>query len=142
MAGTFDERIRELAEKVGDGTLSGKVVVDQRYAKYQHERLDLKHDEGRIAKYLETPLHQQHEGYLEGLARNVLDGDLEGAMASNMEDLADQVEQLAPIDFNDLPRSGNPVVVSNGEEVYNRPPIVPRLTEEQLKAKRRLKNGG
>lgn len=141
MPGTFDDRIRELAAKVGTGPLVGSVEVNQRYAGYQHERLDLTHEPGRIPRYLVTPLYAQHKDYLRNLAANTLDGDLAGAMAENMEDLADQVEQLAPIDFNDLPRSGHPTVESDGVTVYDRPPIVGRLTDEQLRQKSRMRRG-
>jgi hypothetical protein len=135
VAGTFSERTRQLERKVGTGRLVGSVVVDQVYAKYQHETLDLRHDAGRTAKYLERPLLTHHEQYLQRLARNVLDGDLVQAMADNMEHLSGQVEKLAPIDQNDLPRSGHPTVHDGHTVAYDRPPHVARLTPEQLKAK-------
>lgn len=34
MAGTFDERITELANQIGGGELVGKLIVDQVYAHY------------------------------------------------------------------------------------------------------------
>lgn len=46
--GTVDER-----------TLTGAVSYDTPYAVYQHERLDLRHDAGRTAKYLERPMREQ-----------------------------------------------------------------------------------
>lgn len=138
MAGTFGERTNYLLEQVGEGNLVGGVEVNQRYAKYQHERLDLKHKPGRIARFLVTPLYERHDKYLQRLADNVLDGDLAGAMAENMEDLSDQVELVAPIDWNDLPRSGHPTVESDGAVVYDRPPKVARLTDEQLAQKKKL----
>lgn len=134
---SFDERIQELAEQVGDGALVGKVEVNQRYAKYQHERLDLRHEPGRIPRYLATPLFEQNPAHMQRLANNVLDGDLAKAMADNMEDLADKVEQLAPIDENDLPRSGHPTVASEGSTVYDRAPKRARLTEQELREKSR-----
>ena len=43
------------AETQGDVAVAA-VSYDTEYAVVQHERLDYRHDEGRTAKYLETPL--------------------------------------------------------------------------------------
>lgn len=141
---SFDERIGDLQHQVGDGRLVGALEVDQRYARYQHEELQLRHTAGRTAKYLERPLLANTTKYMRTLAGAVLDGDLGKAMADNMEHLSGEVERVAPIDENDLPRSGHPVVTSGGRVVYDRAPQVARLTEEQLKAKaeRRGRRGG
>lgn len=138
----FGDRIDELQQSVGNGALLGKLVVDQVYAQIQHEDLTLKHQPGRKARYLAEPLFDRNNEHMNRLADAVLGGDLPGAMAGCMEDLSDQVEQVAPIDFDDLPRSSHPTVVDDNALVYNRPPIVPRLTEEQLKQKSKLKNKG
>lgn len=137
--GDFDRRISDLARAVGDGALQGRVTVNQKYALYQHEELRLRHAPGRIPRYLAVPLFANHRHYLQTLAGAVLGGDLAGAMADSMEHLSDEVERLAPIDFNDLPRSGHPVVTDGQRTVYDRPPIVPRLTDEQLREKARLR---
>lgn len=42
---------------VDEGTLTAMVSYDTPYARYQHERLDLRHAPGRTAKYLERPLN-------------------------------------------------------------------------------------
>lgn len=131
----FDGRMAELAKHVGDGTLTGQVVVDQVYAQYQHERLDLKHDPGRQGKYLEGPLHAQHTAYVQHLAEHVTHGSLADAMADNMDGLVGQVDRLAPIDLVDLARSGHATVTDDGALTHDRPPKVPRLDEQALKAK-------
>lgn len=41
--------------------LVGGVSYDTVYAVYQHERLDLRHAQGRTAKYVEEPLLEEHE---------------------------------------------------------------------------------
>lgn len=38
------------------GQVVGSISYDTPYAVVQHERMDLRHDEGRTAKYLEGPL--------------------------------------------------------------------------------------
>lgn len=44
---------------VDEGALTAAVSYDTVYAKYQHERLDLRHAQGRTAKYLEGPLNEE-----------------------------------------------------------------------------------
>ena len=135
----FDKRMRELSERVGEGNLTGTVEVDQVYARYQHEGLDLNHPEGGQAKYLEAPLYADHNGMLERLAGNVLEGDLEGAMIDNMEGLSNRVYELAPFEFGDLKASGHPKVTNGDEVAYDRPPNIHRLTPLELEAKAELR---
>jgi hypothetical protein len=138
LMGDFQERIAELqAMTVGD--LVGKVEVDQVYAKYQHERLDLKHPRGGRAKYLSGPLMENAPGYLQSVADGVLeDGGVE-AMTGSMQLLSNEVFLNAPVELNDLRNSGHPSVTSDGVVVHDEAPNVTRLTEAQLRAKGRLR---
>jgi hypothetical protein len=142
MAGDFLARMDELIEKHDGGTLVGSVVVDQVYARYQHERMDLRHPAGGQAKFLSGPLLEKASGYLNSLSRAVLNGSMTETMARCMESLSLQVWEKAPRDFWDLRQSGNPRVFEGHTEVYNRAPIVPRLTEAQLREKARLRGMG
>lgn len=138
MAGTFGDRVSELSDLVGHGALAGSVVVDQVYARYQHEELQLRHPRGGQAKYLEQPLHDHHRDYLEAIAAQVLvDGPTE-AMVDAMEDLSGQVETHAPVEFENLRESGHPIVTSDGETVYDRAPKQRRLTDDELDEQRRF----
>jgi hypothetical protein len=137
VSGDFAAKMDELAERVGSGKLIGDVVVDQIYAKYQHESLDLRHPRGGQAKYLSQPLLDNRDDYLRRIARTVLDdGGVEG-MRSSMEDLAGEggVSSRAPVLWGDLRRSGAPSVTSDGTEVYARPPHARRLSEQELRDK-------
>ena len=131
MAGSFFAGCDALKEKVGDGTLTGKVEVNQHYAFEQHENFSYNHPRGGGPHYLLTPLLEGSEGYLMRLGEAVFGGSLVEAMISNMEDLSDKLDPAAPIDedpnFYRLRRSGNPKVYDQGAEVYNRPPIDPRM---------------
>lgn len=139
--GSFQDRIDELIA-MAEGDLKGNVTVDQVYAKYQHERLDLKHPRGGKARYLADPLYQNASSYLQNIADSVLeDGGVRG-MTESMQRLSNEVYLNAPVEFNDLKNSGHPSVTSNGVTVYDSPPNVPRLTEEELRAKGRLRRGG
>jgi hypothetical protein len=134
---TFDDRIGELAALVGDGELRGSTVVDQLYARYQHEEMQLNHPRGGQAKYLESPLHSQYSGYLEDIARRTLETGPVEPMIDAMEDLAtEQLGQYAPVEFGNLRESGHPSVVSDGETVYDREPVQRRLTEAELREQR------
>ena len=53
--GTLSRSGRTDTERDG-ATVVAAVSYDTPYAVAQHERLDFRHDEGRQAKYLETPL--------------------------------------------------------------------------------------
>lgn len=142
MAGDFAARMDELMDSVGDGVLEGSVIVDQVYAKYQHERMDLRHPNGGQAKYLSGPLLEHHRAYVARLARNVLHGSLEGAMEANVEELSKEVFNKAPRDFWDLRESAHPRVLNEGVPVYDRAPVVHRLSEGALRVKVRLKAQG
>lgn len=125
--GSFFAGVEALKEDVGDGTLGGKVVVDQHYALEQHENMQYTHPRGGGPKYLSGPLQASAAGYLENLGDAVLGGNLVLAMAENMEDLSFQLDPEAPIDedpnYFRLRLSGNPIVTDEGVEVYNRAPI-------------------
>lgn len=141
MAGSssFEAALTRLSEKIGQGTIRGSVEVDQVYARYQHEGLDFKHPRGGQAKYLEQPLYSNAPLYLQDMAAQVLAGNLKQAMADSMEDLSGEVFDKAPIEFLDLRASGHPVVTQGGSVTYDRPPMQARLSEEQLRAKHKLR---
>jgi hypothetical protein len=128
---------RRVRDQVGSGWLTGKLVVDQVYAKYQHERLDLAHPHGGGAKYLERPLQSNHADYWRRIAAEMLDGDPIQGMIDVMESLNTAMSSAAPVDVNNLRRSGSPRVFDNGREVYNRPPWQRRLSDEELRGLRR-----
>jgi hypothetical protein len=142
MAGDFSERLDELSKLVGEGTLEGSVIVDQLYAKYIHEDLTLNHPRGGQAKYLEEPLLAKSDEYMQRLADRALDEDgLRSAMKDNVEDLSNEVEKKAPIQYGPLHYSGHPTVTDDGELVYDRAPIYPRLTEAELEALQDMHDG-
>lgn len=138
MTSTFAERCDELRRMNGDGAnLVMHVVVDQVYAHYQHEHLNFHHPRGGQAKYLEQPLYDHFRGYLSNYADTVLhDGGMR-AMENAAEHLSDQVELRAPREWGDLGKSGHPTVTEDERTVYDRPPRVQRLTEEELRIKSR-----
>ena len=139
MAGDFEDRIAELAERVGRGALTGSVEVNQIYAHYQHNSLDLRHPRGGQPLFLEQPLYDKAREYVQHLADGVLEGELTAAMADNMEDLSGQVAEKAPIEFGNLRQSGHPTVTDEGRTVYDRPPVQRRLTEDELRQLARLR---
>lgn len=143
MSSTFFDRIDELADRVGRGHLVGKIEVDQVYAHYQHEGLDLRHPRGGQAKYLEEPVIGQSEAHMRTLAKHVLDP--EGprlGMQDVVEGISRDVLDKAPREFEDLRNSAHPSVDDDGHVVYDRPPLVHRLTDEELKEKSRLRSLG
>jgi hypothetical protein len=138
--GEFNKGCQRLLKIVGDKKLEGKVVVDQVYAKFQHESLDLKHPHGGGGKFLTRALFKEHRGIMRGLARDAYQVyGLNSAMIVGMERVVRGVYQNAPHEFNDLRNSGAPSVKDRGRFIYNRPPVVKRLTKSQLRAKDRAR---
>lgn len=60
-------------------------------------------------------------------------------MTKNMEDLSQQVYDKAPWEFADLRASGHPSVDTDGHRVYDRRPMVGRLSKADLKIKSHLR---
>lgn len=135
MAGTFLDRTRMLMDNIGGGRLVGSIILDQVYAKYQHERVDLAHPRGGGPKYLTHALESGAPPALAALARAVLRGDLNIAMSRQMENIAKRIPALAPTEFGDLDKSAHVRVIDRGAVVYDRPGK-PRLSEAQIEAKR------
>jgi hypothetical protein len=102
----------------------------------QHEGLDFDHPRGGESLYLQKPLFENYERYLQKYADAVLRDGGEHALADCMEDLAEDggVAIRAPILYDNLRASGHPMVTSDGETVYDREPRQHRLSEEELKA--------
>jgi hypothetical protein len=139
--GTFVERIQILRDNVGDGKLTGKVEVNQIYAADQHYHEEYRHPDGGKAYYLRDPLYANVAHYMQHLADGLLEHDGKGfseAMMDNMEHLSREVYREAPWEFAVLRASGHPYVEHNGEVVHDRPPMMPRLTKEQVRDKQKL----
>lgn len=140
MTATFAERSKLLREMTGNGErVTASVVFDQVYAHYQHEHLEFHHPRGGQAKYLETPLYDGYREYLGWYADEVLHDGGTRAMQRAAEDLSDQAEGKAPREFLDLMHSGHPSVTVGERTVYDRAPLVHRLTEGELRAKGRAR---
>ena len=141
MTGTAAARLTDLLHRNGsaDGLLRGSVEIDQIYAHYQHERLDLRHPRGGGPKFLERPLMERYPRYLEMIAHDYLGGGARRSMARAMEDLSDAAELASPWEFGDLMHSGHPEVRRGERVTYDRPPKRHRLTAAELRAKTRMR---
>lgn len=140
--GTFQERIRELGDLIGGGHMVARVEVDQVYAKYQHERLDLKHPSGGKAMFLRDPLFATAPDSLRHLAsRLLLEGPAPG-MQHAAEAVANGVREQAPIEFGDLKNSSHVQVLDGDVVAYDRPPVAGRLTAGELREKSKLRSLG
>lgn len=136
------EGAKKLRKLVGQDVLSGHLRVDQVYAKYQHERMDLKHPRGGQAKYLWLALVTNQESFMNRLAKSVLEtGPAEG-MKKVVEEQDRALHRFAPVDRSNLRNSGNPRVFDDGRKVYDRAARQPRMSAAQLKARHRGGSGG
>lgn len=140
MPNTFGDRIDLLKDAVGHGLLKGVVDVDQIYAHYQEVDESLDHPRGGEAYALRNSSVGKSDEHMQTLADSLLteDGsDLVKGMTKVVEDISDTYAVKAPREFGDLEGSAHPTVVDDGATVYDRPPKVERLTEEELKLKHR-----
>lgn len=135
--GTWRARLQVLGRNVGRGSLVGQYAVDQRYAAYQHVHQNLRHPRGGGPNYVSAPLQARHGHWFRQIASSLLDGTAGRQMVDAMDDLDGYVRLLAPLDQNDLRRSGQYTVSDNGTIVTRRAPDVPRLTDAQLRLKAR-----
>jgi len=136
MSGTFSARMAELRRVTGSpDELGMTVTVDQVYAHYQHERMELRHPRGGQAKYLERPLLDHYREYLDDYARAVLKDGGQRAIGDAADRLSGEVELHAPREWGDLMLSGHPHAEQGGRVVHDRPPKAARLTETELRAK-------
>lgn len=152
MPGDFAAKMDELADLVGEGHLVGTVAFDQVYAFAQHESTWLsgplaghvitEHPHGGGAKYLEQPLLEGAPEFLQHIADHVLDDGPAVGMIEDAEKLADDSAAKAPLEFGDLRESAHPTVTSDGVTVYDRPPIVERLSESELREKDKQRKAG
>ena len=141
MPGDFIERIDALLADTPH-RVSGHVEVNQVYAHYQHEHPEFHHPDGGEAFYLKTPLFAKAEEYLRRVGKKAIDQrgvHVVEAMIENMEDLSLEVYNRAPWEFADLRASGHPIVEADGKVVYDRAPMVHRLSEEELRIKAHLR---
>lgn len=138
MPGTFDDRMAELEKMVGQGKITAQVEVAQLYAQYQHEGIDLHHPRGGQAKYLEKPWLDNADHAMQTFADHLLkpDGLTEAARQIALDGVT-MVGDHAPVEFDNLRRSGHASVIDNGATVFDEPPEVARLSEAELKAERR-----
>lgn len=132
--------LSRLERAVGDGVLEMGIVVDQRYAKFQHERQDLIHPTGGQDHYLTNPLYARAEGIMSRLARVAITptgSALRDQMRHEVEGWVGASVAVTPRWLGDLPGSHAPYVTDSGENVYRRRPVRPRLSDEVLRLKNR-----
>lgn len=135
MTDSFLDKVDELLAQTPKESIRAYVDVNQVYAHYQHAHPEFKHPRGGQAFYLRDPLFGNQKTYFQQIARAVVKGQGRWAAVLVAEDLSHEVMLRAPWEYMDLRNSGHPTVYIDGETSYDRPPLVARLTEEQLKHK-------
>jgi hypothetical protein len=134
----FAEGVAELKALVGVGLLIGSVAVDQVYAQNQHESVWFRHPHGGKAMFLHDPLMEGYNEWLQWIAEDLLEVGPVDAMREAMDELVQGVYDQAPVEFDNLRRSGAAKVTDDGSTVYNRPAEVGRLSKQQLRVEGRL----
>lgn len=148
MASTFFDRIDELSAQVGHGHLVGKNTVDQVYAAPQERGfwetgplagvVIHNHPGGGGTHFLRDSLYEPIDAHMAKLAARAITPDgseIDHAMIDVVEDIAQGVFERAPVEFGDLRASAQTDVTKDGENIYHRPPNVPRLARDDLAGK-------
>jgi len=162
MSASFSERMDELKALVGKGMLHTTVTFDQVYARYQTGWGDpgtdtgvitpkeishgpagkpgpiFNHPTGGQAGYLSMTLTEQGANVADAWSRAI--GEEKPLSTTSIiagEHLAALASGRAPLELGFLRGSAGVVVNDDGHEAYNRPPVVPRLSQEALDALRR-----
>lgn len=141
----FFERMEHLIGTVGIGSLSSECEADQIYARYQELGADFRHPGGGQAFAMRDSVFGNETQIMETFAETLLteDGsDIKRGAERNAEKIAASYFEKAPIEFGDLKGSAHPTVVDDGAVIYDRPPAVHRLSEDELRAKGDLKRLG
>lgn len=142
----FSEGIDELKEIIGDGVLKATNTVNQVYAAPQsrgfwetgplagvHIR---NHPGGGIEDFLGSQIQGTGmRDMLTWVAQAIGEKrPIAESAADTVDDYIRGVRNLAPKQTGNLSKSGAGQVTSDGVVVYDRPPEVPRMSKEQLKA--------
>ena len=140
-AGTFSERIAQLREQVGVLT-TGFVNVDQVYAHYQDSGVGphgkpaaaFDHPDGGEAGYLSDTMTDYGPQWAQAVADSISEETpMADVFIDAVQDIGLEVEALAPLEFGNLRESSERQVEHDGEVVFDSPPLIPRLSDEELK---------
>lgn len=140
---SFSERIDQLREQVGQGVIQGYVNVDQVYAHYQDSGVGPRgkpaeafdHPRGGEAGYLTDSLTAMGPDFAQEIADSISEETpMTEVFIGGVTDLILDVNTLAPLEWGNLRESAAAQVTDNGDVVYDRPALVPRLSDDELKA--------
>lgn len=138
MGGTFTGRVDTLIRET-EGRWAAHIEVNQVYAHYQEVHPEFHHPDGGQAFYVRDTVYLGD--WMRQLADGLIDSygvGLNPGLRAVAEGMARGVYLRAPWEFNDLRKSGKPSVTRSGAVVWERPPDIGRLSEEQLKLKHRI----
>lgn len=146
---SFAERIDTLKAMVGDGYLDAEITVNQVYAHYQDSGAGphgkpaalFIHPRGGEAGYLSGQVAARRDEVISAWARTLL---REGPIPTTVRlvnSFCDQVYARAPREFWILRNSAAGKVHDNGRPTFDRPPMMPRLSQAELNAIRRAAGG-
>ena len=149
MSKTFAEGVAELKKMVGDGLLEGTISVNQIYAHYQDSGFGprgtpasaFRHPRGGKAGYLSDQMVERRGEFISGWANQVLRGSLVTNFIRDLRSVADRVFIDAPREFEVLRNSTGLKLFDQKVPVFLQPPMVPRLSEAEIKALRGVAGG-
>ena len=146
---TFAEGVDELKAMAGPRHLTGVIRVNQVYAHYQDSgrgphgkpAAAFSHPRGGKAEYLSGQMRVRRDEFIQGWADQVLRGSMVSNFIRDLTSVADRVFVDAPREFEVLRNSTALALYGDGAPIFERPPLVARLSEAQIKALRGVRGG-
>lgn len=140
MGSTFFRRIEKLDSRIGHGKITASVKVDQLYARYQHERMNLNHHGVGGPKFLTRALFENHDRWYTQIANHLYSPlGVNHWMVRISKNFKSETQKRTPVFLSHLKTSAEARVKEGGAFIY-RGPHTPRLSKRQVRAKAHLYN--
>lgn len=136
--GTFEARMRELSDQVGQGTIEAQVKVSQLYAQRQHQGAHFNHPRGGEAFYLKNALMANYREHYQRVAMELYRGNVQALFIRFGERVASDSSKRTPVELGNLKESDSVKVKVQGRVIYSRPARKPKMSRTQLNRRIRL----
>lgn len=136
--GSFNDRMTELKKLVGIGKIEASVTYAQAYAQFQHEGVGLRHPRGGEAHFLANALNATYKEFYDRVAMGLFRGNVQQDFIQYTDRLNTAAAERAPIELDNLRRSGAAAVKVGGRFVYQRQASQRKLTKTELNNRVRL----
>lgn len=136
--GSFEQRMRELSNLVGQGKITVRIRGDQAYMRRQHQGISLAHPRGGKPFFLRDALMNQYREFMQRVAQELFRGNTQVNFIRFGEKVADRAAHDTPKELLNLEKSFSVDVKVGGRFIYRRNAEKARMTRAQLNSRIRL----